>query len=115
MTTYDEYFAYLSSRSRLGHLYRKHWLYPRLNKRLHGRALDVGCGIGDMLSFRPGMVGTDINRRTVEYCIERGFDAKLMLVDTLPFSDREFDSVLLDNVLEHIPDPARCCRRFDGC
>lgn len=105
MTHHDDYYAYLSSRSQLGHLYRRHWLYPRLARRLHGVALDVGCGIGDMLSFRPGMVGTDINSRTVAYCVDRGYDARLMSPDVLPFPDRHFDSVLLDNVLEHIPEP----------
>lgn len=112
MTNHDEYYAYLSSRSRLGHLYRRHWLYPRLTKRLHGRSLDVGCGIGDMLSFRPGTVGTDINPRTIQYCISRGYEARLMTVDVLPFSDQQFDSVLLDNVLEHIVEPAALLREI---
>ncbi len=106
MANHDEYYAYLSSRSRLGHLYRKYWLYPRLTKRLHGSALDIGCGIGDMLAFRPGTVGTDINPRTVNYCLSRGLTVRLMSVDVLPFPDQQFDSVLLDNVLEHIIEPA---------
>ncbi len=105
MTSHDEYFSYLSSRSRLGHLYRKHWLYPLLNRRLQGLTLDVGCGIGDMLAFRPGTIGVDVNQRSVQYCVDSGFEAKLMSPDVLPFSDCRFDSVLLDNVLEHIVDP----------
>lgn len=105
MTTHDDYFAYLQSRSRLGQIYRKYWLYPRLTKCLRGRALDIGCGIGDMLSFRSGTVGTDISARTVDYCNARGLDARLMTLDVLPFQDGEFDSVLLDNVLEHLQDP----------
>lgn len=106
MTHHDDYYAYLSSRSRLGGLYRRHWLYPRLTRHLQGLVLDVGCGIGDMLSFRPGTIGTDVNSRTVAYCVERGYDARQMSPDVLPFPDRHFDSVLLDNVLEHIPEPA---------
>lgn len=105
MTYHDDYFAYLSSRSRLGHFYRKHLLYPLLNRRLHGLTLDVGCGIGDMLAFRPGTIGVDVNQRTVQHCIDSGFEAKVMSPDVLPFPDCRFDSVLLDNVLEHIVNP----------
>lgn len=107
MSNHDqkEYFSYLTSRSVFGSLYRKWWLYPKINKHLTGLTLDIGCGIGDMLAFRPGTVGTDINEHTVKFCAERGFVAELMQPDTLPFTDRKFDSVLLDNVLEHIENP----------
>ena len=106
MADQDQYFDYLMQRSRLGSLYRRHVLYPRLVRRLRGRMLDVGCGIGDMLAFRPDSVGVDINQRTVEYCRQRGLTAHRMDVDRLPFDDGTFDSVLLDNVLEHIAEPA---------
>jgi SAM-dependent methyltransferase len=102
---HDQYFEYLMGRSRLGHAYRRHVLYPRLVKRLRGRLLDVGCGIGDMLAFRPNSVGVDINDRTVAHCRELGLQAHVMLPDRLPFATTIFDSVLLDNVLEHIADP----------
>jgi SAM-dependent methyltransferase len=107
MTNHDQYFSYLMHRSRLGELYRKYWLYPRLSRHLVGTALDIGCGIGDMLAFRPGTVGVDVNARTVEYCSQRGFDAHLMQPDILPFQAGAFDSALLDNVLEHIAEPDR--------
>jgi len=58
-----------------------------------------------MLAYRPGTVGTDINEHTVRYCTRRGLNAKIMIPDVLPFSDNEFDSVLLDNVVEHIQNP----------
>ena len=85
--------------------YRKHWLYPRLNKALHGRVLDMGCGVGDMLAFRPNTIGVDINPHTVEWCCSKGFDAHLMQEDVLPFDDQFFQGMILDNVLEHIKDP----------
>jgi SAM-dependent methyltransferase len=106
MTTNDAYFDYLQSRSRLGALYRKHWLYPRLTRRLFGRTLDVGCGIGDMLDFRKDTVGVDINPHTVAFCNARGAQAHLMDSDTLPFDTAAFQSALLDNVLEHLLEPA---------
>ena len=107
MTDHDEYFDYLKRRSRLGALYRTHWLYPTLNRRLRGHALDIGCGIGDMLMHRGNTVGVDINPNTVAYCNARGATAVLMQPDQLPFAAAAFDSVLMDNVLEHIAEPER--------
>ena len=105
MIDHDEYFNYLSRRSRLGAVYRARWLYPRLARRLRGRTLDIGCGIGDMLVYRADTVGVDINPRTVAYCHSRGAAAHVMQPDQLPFGEGEFDSALLDNVLEHLSLP----------
>jgi SAM-dependent methyltransferase len=105
MTESQDYFDYLRRRSRLGLLYRNGFLYPRLNWELRGRALDVGCGIGDMLRFRPGMVGVDVDPRSVGWCRAQGLNAVQMELDRLPFSDGGFDSVNLDNVLEHLVEP----------
>jgi SAM-dependent methyltransferase len=100
-----EYSSYLRGRSLVGNLYRKYWLYPQLTKCLKGNTLDVGCGIGNMLSFRPNTVGVDINPHNVAFCKELGRDAQIMMPDLLPFGDASFNSVLLDNVLEHIFEP----------
>jgi len=105
MTYYDEYYAYLRSRSLKGRLYRTWWLYPRLVRQLSGRVLDVGCGIGDMLRFRPNTVGVDINPKTVAWCREQGLEAHSMEIDRLPFEAGSFDGLILDNVLEHIANP----------
>lgn len=106
MTDQEAYFQYLKQRSKLGGLYRKYWLYPKVGRRLEGKTLDVGCGIGDMLTFRPQTVGVDVSDKTVAYCRERGLDARKMEPDVLPFANGEFETVLLDNVLEHIVDPS---------
>jgi SAM-dependent methyltransferase len=101
----DAYYDYLTHRSRLGAIYRRWWLYPRLSSRLVGHALDVGCGLGDMVAFRPGTVGVDVNPRTVAHCVQRGLPVVQMDSDRLPFTDCQFDSALMDNVLEHIARP----------
>ena len=101
----EEYGEYLMRRSRLSGLYRRYLLYPWICRRLRGRTLDVGCGIGDFLQFRPDTIGVDINAHTVAYCRERGLDARLMEPDVLPFENASFDSALMDNVLEHIAAP----------
>jgi len=96
-----QYAIYLRSRSLVGNLYRKYWLYPQLTKCLQGKALDVGCGIGDMLSFRPSTVDVDIKPHNVSFCKQIGPDGQVTVPDLLPFGDTSFDSVLLDNILDH--------------
>ena len=112
MTATQAYGEYLMRRSRLGGLYRRHVLYPRIDRRLLGRTVDVGCCIGDFLQFRPNTVGVDINPHTVAYCQARGLDARLMEPDILPFDGASFDSALLDNVLEHIAAPGPLLREL---
>jgi SAM-dependent methyltransferase len=58
-----------------------------------------------MLAYRPNTVGVDINPHTVAFCKARGAEAHLMTSDLLPFSPMEFNSVLMDNVLEHLVEP----------
>ena len=105
MTDQGAYFAYLKTRSWRAQLYRRTILYPLLNRHISGVALDVGCGLGDMLDFRPNTVGADVNPNAVNYCRSRGFDAHLIEGGRLPFADQSFDTVVLDNVLEHVPSP----------
>lgn len=110
MTDHAAYFDYLRQRGRLGWLYRRYWLYPALCRRLRGRVLDVGCGIGDLLRYRHDTVGVDINPLTVAWCARQGLDARLMTEDELPFGEAEFEGVVLDNVLEHLRHPAPLLR-----
>ena len=93
-------------RSFLGGLYRRFILYPRLNFHLKGKVLDIGCGIGDMLSYRKNTVGLDVNPLNVAFCKNRKLNAFIMKPNIIPFNDKTFDSVLLDNVLEHIESPS---------
>ena len=105
MNKKEEYFNHLKQRSFLGFLYDKLFLYPKLCKSLRGLTLDVGCGIGDMLSFRSKTIGVDINQYNIDFCQRRNLDAILITPETIRFDDNTFDSVLLDNVLEHIQSP----------
>jgi len=105
MTDHEAYFAYLKTRSRRAELYRRFFLYPLLSRHISGAALDVGCGLGDMLRYRPNTVGVDVNRHSVDYCRSRGLEAYLIEDGRLPFAACSFDTVVLDNVLEHVPRP----------
>ncbi len=106
MTGAAGYFAYLRKRSPAALAYRRFWLYPHLCRELSGRVLDVGCGIGDFLRYRPGTVGADVDSEAVAWCRGLGLDARPMQPDRLPFGDAEFDGAVLDNVLEHLASPA---------
>jgi len=70
-----------------------------------GKALDVGCGVGGFLRFRKNTIGVDVNKYNVAFCLEQGLNVKLIDSSRYPFEDAEFDSVILDNVLEHILRP----------
>jgi SAM-dependent methyltransferase len=108
----DAYFQRMRSRLTIALLYRTLWLYPRLSRHLRGRVLDVGSGIGDMVRFRRNTVGADINPKAVEFCRSRGLDVQLMEPDRLTFPDQSFDGAILDNVLEHIEEPAPLLREI---
>jgi SAM-dependent methyltransferase len=105
LAEYNNYFNYLKNRSNIGLLYRKYIIYPKLCSKLNGLTLDVGCGIGDMLAFRKNTYGVDINPYLVEYCFNNGHKVYQIINNQLPFNNLQFDSVLLDNVLEHISEP----------
>lgn len=101
-----DYFQYLLTRTKIGLFYRENILYPKIIKRFKGKVLDYGCGIGDMLSFFNGSIGVDINKHCVDYCRSQQLDAFVLgQGGEIPFPDNSFDSVLMDNVLEHIEDP----------
>jgi SAM-dependent methyltransferase len=90
--------------------------------------LDVGCGEGVLVHRWAGLLQ---NRRVVgidleEASLQDGWAARqapnleyrVGRAESLPFADREFDTVSAVEVLEHLPDPgrtvaemARCARR----
>lgn len=71
--------------------------------------LDLGCATGNYcthLAQRGYQVaGADVNAEYVRIARERGVDARLIETG-VPFADRSVDTVLLFEVLEHVPDPA---------
>lgn len=99
------YHEYLKRRRWRGRLYVKGILYPKLCRLTKRKVLDVGCGTGDFLECCKGAAGIDINPYNVAYCRERGLNALLMKGTKFPFENGTFDSVVIDNVLEHIEAP----------
>ena len=81
---------------------------------LQSTVLDVGCGMGQFVKHCHGSKGVDINNDCVEFCKKNGLNVVKMENDLLPFEDTSFDTIVLDNVLEHIMDPLPLlheCRR----
>jgi len=110
----ESYFDYLSNISWRGLIYRRLLVYPIIRKYCKGKVLDVGCGMGQFVKYCNGSKGVDVNEECVEFCKKQELDVIQMEYDKLPFSDKSLDTVVLDNVIEHISDPLpllRECRR----
>ncbi|WP_261842348.1 class I SAM-dependent methyltransferase [Aliamphritea ceti] len=116
MTNYTEYHEYLLKRSFLGKIYRNLLLYPKLIKYCSGRVLDVGCGIGDFLTFCDGRIdahGVDINENNVKFCQQKGFKSAVINNGIIPFENGFFETIILDNVIEHIDEPSQLLSEFE--
>jgi ubiquinone/menaquinone biosynthesis C-methylase UbiE len=73
------------------------------------RVLDAGCGPGRFAERVHRELGAhvsaiDISSRMVDLTAMRGIDAQLADIQELPFRDEEFDCVVANWVLHHVPD-----------
>jgi len=79
---------------------------------LPGTVCDVGCGTGYLLGELARRAGTPAHEFTgVDFQLEPGIQTRLPQVrfreadvETLPFADREFGTVICTHVLEHVLD-----------
>ncbi|ABK47540.1 SAM-dependent methyltransferase [Shewanella bicestrii] len=74
--------------------------------------LDVGCGWGQALSYFKQLgascYGFDPAKEAVEYGISQGLNVKHCGVESMnAFNNKQFDVVMLNNVLEHLADPVK--------
>lgn len=89
-----------------------------LKRNCNGKVLEVGCANGFILNYVGGGAGIDINELRLEYARERYKNSTFILGDAakMPFSDKEYDTVIIPDILEHVEyDYARliikeCCR-----
>ena len=87
-----------------------------------GRLLEVGCGSGAFLRAAAAAgwraVGIDFDRRAIEEAQRiPGVDAQVGDLLDRAYPAGSFDAIVLNNVIEHLPDPAavfRECARILG-
>lgn len=70
-----------------------------------GRTLEIGGGSGNLKSFLPDVISTDI--QSVPW-LDVAADAQ-----SLPFSDASFDNIVMLDVLHHIERPSRFFREAE--
>jgi SAM-dependent methyltransferase len=138
---YRAYFTHQDKPTERGGLV--HWLYrallwttglARQRARLRtmyltgtppGRLLEVGCGDGTRLAEfqRLGWTveGQEVDSIAAERAIARGLRVQLGPLTGLALAANSFDAVVLNHVIEHVPEPVpllRECRRLlkpSGC
>lgn len=79
--------------------------------RPNDKILDVGVGLGRVLSHFPTMrrYGVDISLGYLEIAQREGIDVCYALIEDLPYRDEVFDLIVSTDVLEHVLDLNRCC------
>jgi 2-polyprenyl-3-methyl-5-hydroxy-6-metoxy-1,4-benzoquinol methylase len=79
-----------------------------LEKMKLGKTIDIGCGIGRVLTWLPeNSVGVDHNPTSIEICLSRGLNAYTTegfqeAVKLREIEVKTFDNLLLAHVLEHL-------------
>src|SRR5262245_38113137 len=84
---------------------------------VRGRALDVGCGTGAILTeFPPGwsvVAGCDYSPEALAFCQARRLQQLVRSTGVeLPFATGAFDLVMAIDVIEHLDDDAGCVREM---
>ena len=90
----------------------------------HGRLLDVGCSVGIFLDVARkngfDVKGVEVSTWASEFARQKGLDVLTGGLSDAAYPEKSFDVVVLNHVLEHIPDPvavlleARRILRDDG-
>jgi 2-polyprenyl-3-methyl-5-hydroxy-6-metoxy-1,4-benzoquinol methylase len=104
--------------------YRRHCrLIRRLDVRPGDRVLDIGCSTGTLLTemcatWRAHGVGIDLSAGSVAIAQEvnpLGLEYYVATAEALPFVDREFDSIVSLDVIEHMARPEVAIREAYRC
>ncbi len=109
---YEDYFVHLKKISLLGRIYKTFFSSPILYfcaRHFGKRIVEIGSGTGSGVlgAFPRQVVGMEINPVAVEYCRSKGLNVELIVDgEAFPVPDGQFDTCILDNVLEHIDDPS---------
>lgn len=84
-----------------------------LKRHAHGNLLDLGCGKVPLYeAYKPYITeNTCVDWHNTLHKNEY-LDFECDLTQALPFADSEFDTIILSDVLEHIPQPENLCKEL---
>ena len=81
-----------------------------------GRVLDLGCGIGPYLGHLMGsgfnVIGVEYSHSVACQAVALGRPVMVASATEIPFSDKCFDTVVMIEALEHVPDPHAALREI---
>jgi 2-polyprenyl-3-methyl-5-hydroxy-6-metoxy-1,4-benzoquinol methylase len=76
-----------------------------------GRLLEIGCGSGDLMAFMKQkgwhVIGLDTDPVAVQTARSRGLTVYDGALETAGFSSDDMDVIVMNHVIEHVPQPAR--------
>lgn len=106
---YDEFSSsYEHQRHRGYHVLIDHLELELTRRYGGGRILEAGCGTGLILRGLQALsrqaVGIDLSSRMLSFAQQRGLTVIQSTVETLPFPDNTFDTVVSFKVLAHVPE-----------
>ena len=83
-----------------------------------GKLLDVGCAIGTFMNVAKErgweVKGIDLNRSSVQKCKEAGLDVMCSAFEKHSFEKGSFDAIIMNDFLEHVPDPKEVLKTANG-
>ncbi len=87
-----------------------------LGNRPPGRLLEIGCGSGERLAHFAAkgwtVQGQDVDAKAVAHArASTGLPVHLGPIESLPASAGPFDAVVMNHVIEHVPDPVALLRK----
>ncbi|MHB1946577.1 MAG: class I SAM-dependent methyltransferase [Gammaproteobacteria bacterium] len=82
--------------------------------------LDVGCGDGRLLNIYSQMgiannrlYGTELNKNAAQLAKEKGYHINLGTFENSIYPDQFFDLIVLQQVIEHMPDPQNVLEKIN--
>lgn len=90
----------------LEHIDPRYWDYKNsfiFHLKGKKRILDVGCGVGNFISFDPKHIeGIDQNDASLKIATKRGYKVRKGQVTSLPYKEQSFDGIFSGHVIEHL-------------
>lgn len=103
----EDYAEYQLKRSKLRKYIRTFYL-KQVYKYVEGKAIDFGCGIGELLANLPtGSIGLEVNETAVRYCKKKGlrvnkYDPEIDKYQFKNYDLENYATFIICHVLEHI-------------